>query len=195
MQFQPPGPPCGVDTYAGEQLLRRSDPHLGWTRRKRASYPSLNTLLLGTTTAIRAHSAVMPPIWPCVHRCTPHGRWRRRQLASAKQACTWQFAMGSEDQTEYKHRLFFTHTTHFTAAPCLVHRCACAVRSVSRNPHIVLRRRRRAAAAPLGASSSAPSSPSAPPVTAFSSFEKTHAQHPSTHTEEKEEEEEEEEDS
>ena len=104
VQFQPPGPPCGVGTYAGEQLLADPTRHLGWTRRKRVSYPGLNTLLLGTTTAIRAHSAVMPPIWPCVHRCTPHGRWRRRQLASAKQACTWQFATGSGDKIEYKHR-------------------------------------------------------------------------------------------
>ena len=34
---------------------------------------------------------------------------------------------------DYKHWLFFKHTTHFTTAPCLMHRCACTVLSVSRN--------------------------------------------------------------
>ena len=36
-------------------------PHLGRPRRKRASYPGLNTISLGTITTIRAHSALIPP--------------------------------------------------------------------------------------------------------------------------------------
>ena len=36
-------------------------PHLGQPRRKCASYPGLNTLLLVIITTIRGHSALIPP--------------------------------------------------------------------------------------------------------------------------------------
>ena len=40
-------------------------PHVGWTRRKRASYPGLHTLLLGITTII--HHTVYGHRKSCFH--------------------------------------------------------------------------------------------------------------------------------